>query len=121
MWFDYPIHRPDDSGLLTDAEAEGSGPAWQRAIKARQDPETKRQNQREEFIQAYDRMASDGQDLTVKDFVDDGWSESTVKRRLKEMTDVFEVIRTKGRKGGDGPSLIRKKANAERSVTNAKY
>ena len=35
MWFDYPIHRNDESGMLSDVDPEESTPPWQRASERR--------------------------------------------------------------------------------------
>lgn len=35
MWFDYPIHRTDESGMLSDVDPEESAPPWQRASERR--------------------------------------------------------------------------------------
>ena len=35
MWFDYPIHRNDESGMLSDVDPEESAPPWQRASERR--------------------------------------------------------------------------------------
>ena len=35
MWFDYPIHRNDESGMLSDVDPEVSAPPWQRASERR--------------------------------------------------------------------------------------
>ena len=34
-WFDYPIHRTDESGMLSDVDPEESAPPWQRASERR--------------------------------------------------------------------------------------
>ena len=35
MWFDYPIRRNDESGMLSDVDPEESAPPWQRASERR--------------------------------------------------------------------------------------
>lgn len=35
VWFDYPLHRADDSGVLSDMDAEAAAPPWQKGAKAR--------------------------------------------------------------------------------------
>jgi RecA-family ATPase len=37
VWFDYPIHRADTFGLLTDAKAQGEEPPWEAQRRAKQD------------------------------------------------------------------------------------
>lgn len=110
VWFSYPVHKADDSGVLTDAEAEGARPGWQKAIDARKDPEVKRDKRAEEFEAAFDALNIDGQEVTVKDIMDyTEWSASTVKNRVKEHPD-FELVSCMRKNGGNGPSLIRRKA-----------
>ena len=47
MWFKYPIHTVDTTGILNDLEAEGNTPAWQKAINKRKDPDKKKQERKE--------------------------------------------------------------------------
>jgi len=35
LWFDFPVHRNDESGVLADVDPEGDTPAWQSAKDAR--------------------------------------------------------------------------------------
>ena len=35
VWFDYPLHRMDDTGILNDLAAEEAAPPWQKGAKAR--------------------------------------------------------------------------------------
>ena len=32
LWFDYPVHRPDSTGALSDVEPEGEAPPWKRNL-----------------------------------------------------------------------------------------
>ena len=41
LWFDYPIHKIDDSMLLKDLEPEGEKTPWQKAIEKRKSPKQK--------------------------------------------------------------------------------
>ena len=33
LWFDFPVHRGDESGVLADIDPEGNVPIWQRVKK----------------------------------------------------------------------------------------
>lgn len=39
-WFDYPIHRIDDTGILEDMSAEEALPAWKKGAKRSQTKRT---------------------------------------------------------------------------------
>lgn len=67
MWFDYPRHRLDETGVLKDLEAEGEGPAWKRnAAKAEKKKSDKRRNKKQEFEDAVQNCNA-GEPPTVKD------------------------------------------------------
>lgn len=109
VWFKYPIHTMDDTGLLTDAMAEGSRPDWQKAIDARKDPEARKADRLSEFEELFDELNADGQEVTTTDFIHEGWSMSTIKRRIKENPGKFELIPQKDKHGRSTASFIRKK------------
>ena len=67
MWFDYPRHRLDETGVLKDLEAEGEGPAWKRnAAKAEKKKSDKRRNKKQEFEDAV-QNCNMGEPPTIKD------------------------------------------------------
>lgn len=86
MWFEYPVHRVDDTGILKDVEPEGSLPPWQNAMNKRKDPEDKKKERIEVFEEAYDFLAaSDEAPVTVYDLAEHlGVTERTVWNRIKE-------------------------------------
>lgn len=84
LWFDYPIHYVDDTGILQDAETEGEKPPWQRAIEKRKPKEKKAKNRKETIETAFDACGIDGQ-VTIQsmaEYMD--VSEKTVRSRIKE-------------------------------------
>lgn len=87
VWFDYPVHHPDDTGALSDVEAESEAPPWKRAVKAhKQGAEKKRRSSREAFDEALSLCAAGGEP-TAKDLIEyfDGKkSEDTVYRWIKQ-------------------------------------
>ena len=61
LWFDYPIHRVENGGLLADAQAEIDVPAWRKANSARKSKATaKADAQREQFQLAIAACSIDG-------------------------------------------------------------
>ena len=67
IWFDYPRHRIDDSGVLADLESDGEAPPWRRATeKAKKKAETKAVSRKAEFENAVQNCNA-GEPPTVKD------------------------------------------------------
>jgi RecA-family ATPase len=60
LWFDYPIHRTDEDGVLQDAAYEGEIAPQKKAAKARKkQAEEQRFNSAEQFINAYNELYID--------------------------------------------------------------
>lgn len=77
MWFDYPRHRIDDSGVLGDLESDGVQPPWRKAAnKNKNRLESERQNKAAEFESAV-QNCNMGEPPTVKDLAQ--WYSSTGK------------------------------------------
>jgi len=53
LWFDFPIHRLDESGTLGDIDPEKDPPAWQRRQKAAAPPKDRRQQRLEALETAF--------------------------------------------------------------------
>ena len=69
-WFDYPVHRYDDSGILADLAADEQKPAWQKGAKARKTSASiKREDSAVKFAQAVN-AANLGQPPTLKELAD---------------------------------------------------
>lgn len=100
MWFDYPIHKIDSSGVLKDAEAEGDSPSWQKNF-GRKKTDKERKNERKESIEtAYEACGMNGK-VTIKDLAEYlGVTEKTVRSRLKEHGDFWIDEGTVGKKSG---------------------
>lgn len=91
LWFDYPVHRPDESGVLADLLPEGEAVASayaKRAINARwqkKTPEQRRADRKASVDTAYSACASTDPNVTVyamAEFM--GVGERTVRNRIKE-------------------------------------
>lgn len=69
MWFDYPRHRIDDSGILGDLASDGEQPPWRKAAnKNKNRLESERRSKAAEFEDAV-RNCNMGEPPTVKDLV----------------------------------------------------
>ena len=67
LWFEYPIHRVDTDGILTDAESETEKP-WKKATEGRRkQAEKQRKTNVERFLTAYDALSIDDHIPTVKE------------------------------------------------------
>lgn len=85
VWFDYPIHRIDDSGVLKDTAPESEKAPWQRGIEARK-PKEKKQEERVNALEiAFANLEMDKEEITINDLADEmGVTTRTVWRRIKE-------------------------------------
>lgn len=85
LWFDYPIHKIDDSMLLKDLEPEGEKTPWQKAIEKRKSPEQKIEDRKLAIKTAYEACNTGGKGVTIKELAEYmGVAKSTIWNRLKE-------------------------------------
>lgn len=84
LWFDFPVHRNDVSGVLGDIDPEKEAPAWQRAMQKRKPKEVKAKERKASIETAFE-ACNFGDEVTLKSLAEYmGVSEDTVRRRLKE-------------------------------------
>ena len=84
LWFNYPVHFVDNSGVLGDIQPDDDKPAWQRAMSKRKPKEQKSQERKASIMAAYD-ACSINENVTVSDLAEYlGVTEKTVRSRLKE-------------------------------------
>ena len=95
-WFDYPVHKGDSTGILSDLEPVGET-TWQsnlkKSSKRKGTAEDRKRERLEALETAYDALNTGGEPVTLEDvcnFMD--LSERTVKDRVKEN----ETITVKG-------------------------
>jgi RecA-family ATPase len=104
MWFQYPVHRLDDTGVLKDIEPEGNQPPWKNAMNKRKDPETKKEERKEALETAFEALNDGESPVTVGDLAEYlGSTKRTVWNRIKEHGGF------KTEKGDDKESIVTKK------------
>lgn len=84
LWFDYPVHKEDESGALKDVQPEDEKPGWKKAMEKRKPPAQKKK-ERKEALEAAIEGSNFGEPPSVSDLA--GYmaiSERTVRERIKE-------------------------------------
>ena len=104
LWFDFPIHLNDESGVLGDVDPEGDTPIWQKGKELRKkQAEKKRESKQNKYNIAIEnfRFSHDGIYPTVKELfeeikksakaVDEKYpAESTVRNSIKDIGYVID-------------------------------
>ncbi|MDD3404091.1 MAG: AAA family ATPase [Hespellia sp.] len=97
LWFDYPVHKMDESGSLKDISPEEEKPSWKRAMDKRKSPADKKKERKEAIEMAYE-ACSMGEEVTLEMLSEYmAVTEKTVRSRLKEHGN-FEIEEGKVRK-----------------------
>lgn len=83
-WFDYPVHKADDSGALKDIQPEDDKPKWKKAMDSRKSPQEKKKERKESIDTAFEACGIN-EKVTVEDLAEYlAVTEKTVRNRLKE-------------------------------------
>ena len=86
LFFDYPIHRRDDSGVLADIQPESDVPRWQKGVKAnaKAASASRKEDQKRSLEAAFSAVESLGDKPTLYNLAEYlGTSEKTVRRRVQ--------------------------------------
>lgn len=84
LWFDYPVHRVDNSGMLADVDPETETPPWQKNFKKKKTPKERKSDRCDSVETAFEACQIDG-DVTVSAMAEYmGVTEKTVRNRVKE-------------------------------------
>lgn len=84
LYFDYPVHKVDHSGVLNDIDPDDIKPQWQKAKEARKSPADKKKERMNALNMAYEALKIDGE-VTVKALEEYfTLSKNTIKNRVKE-------------------------------------
>lgn len=94
LWFDYPVHRRDESGALGDVDPEAAAPPWRKAAdKHKAATKKARRSKAEEFEDAVNNCNM-GDPPTVKDLQE--WFSSTGKevpeRTIRDWVKKFGYV-----------------------------
>lgn len=89
IWFDYPIHKPDSTGVLADIQPEAEQPAWKKNFtksgKRNKTPEQRKQERSDSIETAFEACCMEGNSVSIKDLSEYmGATEKTVRKHLKE-------------------------------------
>ena len=91
LWFDYPIHLNDESGVLADIDPEMEMPSQMKAREARKkSAEEKRKDKRQKFENAV-ANANMGEPPTVKDIAEylSSDEETVTPRKVRDWVKEF--------------------------------
>ena len=102
VWFSYPLHIVDETGILDDIELDDSKstPWWKKNFDKKMTPEQRKEERKIAFDTAYSALNDGMNPVTSNDLCEYmGISEKTLKRRIKEL-DGYEF---------DGEHVVLKK------------
>ncbi len=113
LWFDYPVHRLDDVGILKDIQPDAEKPAWQKAAENRKkQAEGDRLKKRNAFEIEFSNIEMEGREVPAQELAEKldtnsrellSWLGDT-KRQKRDLKKDFEKYI-----GEDGKSYIRRK------------
>lgn len=84
LWFDYPVHKIDNSGKLKDIQTDIDNKSWKNNFSKKKSNEERRTERKAEIMTAFEACNVDGV-VTVSDLAQyTGKSKKTIKRHLKE-------------------------------------
>lgn len=84
LWFEYPVHNIDKSGILNDIQLEDNQPPWKKAIEKRKDPKTKLDERKKSLDMAFESLNMNGE-VTIKELEEYfTLSKNAIKNRVKE-------------------------------------
>lgn len=85
LWFDYPVHREDGSGVLADVRTDAGDWQGRGRDRRKKTPQERAKDRRAALEAAFAAVSADGRKASVKDLADFlERSEKTVCRHLKE-------------------------------------
>lgn len=86
LWFEFPIHRIDHSGMLSDIQTEGDAPAWKHGGREKKKPVDKRQERLDKLSNAFAACDMEGKgEVSIVDLAEYcGLSRNTVKTHVDE-------------------------------------
>ena len=70
MWFSYPVHFLDDSGVLADIQLGDEKPMWQKGQEGRKSKEQNQKERNEKLETAYYALFDGSSPVTTKELMD---------------------------------------------------
>lgn len=85
LWFEYPIHKVDEVGVLADVDPEGMiQPVWSKNISKKKTPEERKKERQDKLESAYFALDT-GEEIKIKDIAEYlQVTEKTIRNRIKE-------------------------------------
>lgn len=85
LWFEYPIHKVDEVGVLADVDPEGMiQPVWSKNISKKKTPEERKKERQDQLESAYFALDT-GEEIKIKDIAEYlQVTEKTIRNRIKE-------------------------------------
>lgn len=84
MWFQYPIHRIDETGILKDIKLDDNAPSWKKNFEKKKTPQEAKEGRFKALETAYEACGIE-EKITVSALAEYmGISEKTVRNRVKE-------------------------------------
>lgn len=85
VWFDFPIHRIDFSGVIKDIAADAAPAPWQRNFSKKKSDKERKDERKESIETAFGYCCMDGKEVALSELAEYmGVTEKTVRTRLKE-------------------------------------
>ena len=89
IWFSYPTHTVDDTGILADIQLDDNTPSWKKNLEKsgkKQSPAQRKEDRKVAFETAYSALNDGIQPVTQEDMCEYlGISSRTFKRRMEEI------------------------------------
>lgn len=84
MWFQYPVHRIDETGILKDIKLDEGGPSWKKNFDKKKSPKDAKKDRMAALESAFEACGID-EKITVSAIAEYmGISDKTVRNRIKE-------------------------------------
>lgn len=97
-WFDYPIHKIDDSGILKDLDSDvnSKNSNWKKNFSNKKSNEERAEERKQSFNTQFESLSSFNQNglVTVKDMAEAmGVTEDTIRKRVRnELSKNYKII-----------------------------
>ena len=102
VWFDFPIHRIDFSGVLKDITADAAPSPWQRNFSKKKSDKERKDERKESIETAFNYCCMDGKEVALSELAEYmGVTEKTVRTRLKEHGGFYVEDGKAGKKSPD--------------------